>query len=209
LILPSPLAAPTTETVGLFETTPGELGRWLVDELDAGWEAGPAPTDDLATLVEPLRPVGRISRYLLVPLDGWTAVLNDARLGTDLGMIPSLAARKLGRRAIRAVAAAGGDGRYPATILEVYDPEADDNPLRSRRTLFAANDGGTWRFGESGERFDFEEPEAYGLRRIRDRFTPPMLDRYLAALGLPAGDAPDPVEGAVVVEDRGLHLDSL
>lgn len=202
MILPSPLAPPTTEAVGYFETSPAELSRWLVDEFDSDWKASEAPTGTLASLVELLRPLGPVNRYLLVPVDGWTAVLNNAPLGTDLGMLPSLAARRLGLRAVRAVAAEGGDYRYPATILEVYEPGATDNPLRNRRSIFAANDGGTWRFGESGHRFDFEEADIYERRRVRDRFTPEMLGRYLAELGVPPGNDDAVVDTAIYVEDR-------
>jgi hypothetical protein len=46
------------------------------------------------------------------------------------------------------------------------------------------NDGGRWIFETDGEMQAFEEPENYQAKRIRDRFTIKMLERYCRALGI-------------------------
>ena len=110
-------------------------------------------------------------------------MFNNSNLGTDAGVLPSLAARQLACRALRIV-----DHRrppYPAVMLELYDPNHDGNPLKLRRQIYAANDGGRWRFVEDGLRFPFEEVAAYERNRIRDRFTIEMQRDYLRHLGVP------------------------
>jgi hypothetical protein len=205
VILPSQLAIPTTEETGYFEASQRKLADWLCRTLGADWSQRPIEGRSLAEVVEsflpPRSPAAEL-RHLLLAVDGWTALLNDSPLGTDLGVLPSRAARTVTCRAIRAVAAREADGRYGATILEVYEPGVPD-ALGARRTIFAANDGGTWRFGEHGEPFAFEDVHAYGRPRIAERFTGAMLERYLVELGVPVESEPD-VSSAIVVE-HGRH----
>lgn len=128
-------------------------------------------------------------------------MLNNGRSGTDVGMIPSIATRKLDCLAVRAVAIDDQADRYGATILEVYDP-AVDNLLRCRRTISAANDGGKWRFDQSGDPFLFEDTGALCNRRIRDRFTPLMLHNYLDQLDVPPFANNHGFEGAPVLIEK-------
>jgi hypothetical protein len=88
-------------------------------------------------------------------------------------------------------------------ILEVYGPEVEwflgpaTPPWNGRelaaakltRAILAMNDGGPWRFDLVGEPLPFEQVERYSARRIRDRFTIPMLRDYLLALDIRAFDA--------------------
>jgi hypothetical protein len=74
-------------------------------------------------------------------------------------------------------------GRYGAVMFELYGPNQTDW-LNYLRTIYAANDGGRWVFGQSGEPFPFEKLEQYQARRVRDRFTFDMLKEYLSHLGL-------------------------
>lgn len=46
------------------------------------------------------------------------------------------------------------------------------------------NDDGRWIFDQSGKPYPFEEVAAYWRPRKRDRFTPQMLQTYLAHFGL-------------------------
>jgi hypothetical protein len=199
MILPSQLSPPTTETAGYFRSSVPVFAEWLVKGLgQESWNARNVPAGSLAELVRMVQPRVPLRRYLVLPVARWTVLLNDGPLGTDVGMLPSHAARELGCVAVRAVA---GRGRFAGTILEVYDPDSDD-PLLCRRAVYAADDGGRWAFGESGERFPFEEVDAYRRRLIRDRFTPELLERYLMALGVPVDLEPD-LSAAVLLEHTG------
>ena len=56
--------------------------------------------------------------------------------------------------------------------------------LNQERAIVAMNDGGDWRFSADGMQQPFEEPKSYKARRIADRFTDEMLERYCKALGI-------------------------
>jgi len=73
------------------------------------------------------------------------------------------------------------------------------------RSISAMNDGGKWSFDTFGEVLPFEESEPYQAKRIKDRFTPEMLDRYLKAMGIHAFDEAfyDSPGGAYLVETQG------
>lgn len=68
------------------------------------------------------------------------------------------------------------------------------------RTVYAAYDGGRWVFGAHGTQQPFEEVAAYQARRIRDRFTSEMLERYRRALGVEVFEPGSYGPGAVLVE---------
>jgi hypothetical protein len=53
------------------------------------------------------------------------------------------------------------------------------------RTVEVIYDG-KWEFILGGTEQQFEEPEAYKGRRVQDRFTSEMLERYCQALGVDA-----------------------
>jgi hypothetical protein len=114
-------------------------------------------------------------------------------------LLPRHAANELGCTTIRATAAVPRADRFGAVILEVYDEKSAQDPLRGRRSIYAADDGGRWVFDQVGEPFPFEDLEAYTRRRIRDRFTPAMMGDYLRGLGVDV-DAELDVEHAVLIE---------
>ncbi len=132
-------------------------------------------------------------RILFIPTGSkWTAYLDNGWQGTDISAVSYLS-RKMGCRAVRAVSVphtmrktpTGELGRYGVTIFELYSAETNgSSPLNIRRSISAANDGGRWRFDSNGEPLDFERPEWYKARQIRDRFTPVMLDDYLRHFGI-------------------------
>jgi len=188
--LPNNALAPTTESVSFFAATGSAFLEWLtpgLDEDSPSWvqrEVVARKSSEILTLLHNRAEIG-VDRYLVLSQRGWTAVLNNAKLGTDMGIIPSLAAREMGCVAIRATAVVQRDDIYGATILEVFDPAAD-LPLRCRRVVSAANDGGRWQFDQFGEPFSFEDEMAYTRRGIRNKFTPDLLKKYLDGLNVPA-----------------------
>lgn len=183
MTLPSPLCGPTTETVGFFHSDADRLARWLADCPGDEWRVVARGWESVDELCRFLRPGAPLSRHVLIPWGEWTAVLTDGPLGTDVGMLPSLAARQLSCTALRATATTAS-ARFPAVVLEVYDPAAIDE-LRCLRTISAANDGGRWVFAQSGEPYAFEQLDAYRHTRVQDRFTAPVLATYLRELGVP------------------------
>ncbi len=150
---------------------------------------------DLPAKIENLLPLTshESRRFLFAPTGSkWTAYFESGWRGNDASAVSYLS-RTIGCRAIRAVSIkhtmrktpTGELGRYGATMLELYvaDPSGCSF-LNNRRSISAANDGGRWRFDAVGEPLEFEQLERYKARRIRDRFTPEMLDEYLRHFGI-------------------------
>ncbi len=181
--LPSGWRTPTTATIGLFAISADELATWLLrgfNEGDKTWMREPASSSCLGAAIgalEPLADVGR-SKVLIFEIGGWSALLDNGRRGTDLGMLPSLSARDLSTTGIRATVVEDGPGAYAATILEVYSPEGS-GPLKCRRVVSAANDAGRWVFQEYGVPYGFEDLSRYRRKRVRDRFDPQRLYAHL------------------------------
>lgn len=137
-----------------------------------------------------LAPTPLLTRQAVIPVNGWSLILTNGPLGTDVGMLPSLAARQLGCRGVRAFCSEDGEVVFPARILEVFGPDGS-GPLLAVRTIAASNDGGRWVFETTGEPFPFERLDHYSRRRKSDRFTSTLLYEYLGALRVPLDEEPD------------------
>jgi hypothetical protein len=74
-------------------------------------------------------------------------------------------------------------GRYGSVQFELFGPLMTDF-INYVRTISVAHDGTRWRFDAAGTVQDFERPEAYRARTVRDRFTSEMLAEYCLALGV-------------------------
>ena len=195
--LPSRDGGVTTEEVGYFEVDSAALAGWIVSAFGAPWTSRAGGLASLAEAVALLKPGGERTRLLCVPVGHWTALLSNGPLGTDVGVLPSHAARALGCRALRVVNV-DDTAMYPARLLEVYGPDGTP-PLADERSIVAANDGGRWVFETSGEAYPFEDQSAYTRRRKASRFTSDMVFDYLRGLGVPIDEDPD-WAAAVVVE---------
>jgi hypothetical protein len=74
------------------------------------------------------------------------------------------------------------------------------------REISAINDEGRWDWTASGKVQPFEEVSRYGARRIKDRLTPEMLERYCAALGIRAFDGDFYGYEGYLVENENIDL---
>jgi hypothetical protein len=128
------------------------------------------------------------TRFVFAPLEGgWTLFVDNSILGTDASSAMRVLAQLAGVPAARVTCKEDrpkGDDesvseQFGARIVEVYAP--DGSALRS---VFAANDGGRWRFGETGERLPFERPGDYEAKRVKERFTESALLHFLCGLGI-------------------------
>ena len=188
--------APVTSEMGFLEARAEYAARAF-----ASWQAGllarrgitmqvRTVAGSLEQVLSALLPLSspETQRTLFMPTRSpWTAYVDNARGGTDAASPVSYMAQAIGCRGMRVVAVPHtlhkDKGRYGAVMLEVYGPNRTDW-LNYLRTIYAANDGGRWAFGQSGEPFPFEKLERYEARRVRDRFTFDMLKEYLHHLGL-------------------------
>ncbi len=190
--------APVTSTMGFLE-----LGAEQAARAFATWQEGLMTPRGISVEVLPvsgtleqalssLLPLtsGETQRELFIPTrSAWTAYVENGWTGTDAASPMSYMAQRLSIRCLRVVAVPHTlhkhqGGRYGAVMLDMFGPEKLEKILNYVRSIYAANDGGRWVFGHSGEPFPFEQVEKYQARRVRDRFTFEMLKDYLRHLGL-------------------------
>jgi hypothetical protein len=166
---------------------------------------------DLRSLLCALAPLTSVQRerFLFVPTRSpWSAYFDNGHEGADVTTSVSVLAREVGCRGIRAVATPDADGdRGGSVIFELYGSEEGEF-LNFERTLGVSKEGGRWDFWDEGERLPFEQPESYEAKKVRDRFTIEMLERYLAELGIHPFDedfyAPD--SQGFLVERKGPRV---
>ncbi len=74
-------------------------------------------------------------------------------------------------------------GRRGSVQFQMFGPLSTHflNYVRGVSVTFT---GSRWEFHANGTEQVFEEPEVYETRRVRDRFTTDMLERYCQALGI-------------------------
>jgi hypothetical protein len=169
--------------VGYFDAEPSTLAEWLCQGLSQGHHIRDAGVETATQAADLIAPGGPLTLRVVFPRRNWSMLVTDGPHGTDLGMLPSLAARELGCTGIRAVCLADGAGPYPARILEVFGPDGVP-PLLAVRSIAASYDGGRWVFETSGEVLPFEDEAAYNAARKADRFSPALLLAYLSKLGV-------------------------
>jgi hypothetical protein len=169
--------------------------REVVDAMD-NWETAETWTpaklqpSDIGQRLLRLAPLqAPAKRELVIPAgDRWTAHLTNDLLGGDSGSWVGHLSSVLACQGVVATHIPVGQYRFPCTQFELLGPEGRP-PLNYIRTISAGIlDEGRWRFDADGDPLLFEETEAYKERRIRDRFTRPMLIRYLRAIGIDADD---------------------
>lgn len=182
--------SPVTQDFGLVRGALPEVAeayRTLFDEPPLRLDV---KVDSVAEAFEALAPLTHaMSRTLfLATASDWVAFFRNGTKGSDPFMPMWHLARRHGYLSMRVCATPEG-ARWPGVIWEVYAPPSLGGDADCcRRSICASNDGGRWTFHESGERFGFERPESYGLRRKRDRFTRAMLVDYLREFGVPGLD---------------------
>lgn len=137
--------------------------------------------DALHSLLPRTAPIA--TKYLFWPLnEEWTLYFDNGRLGTDVSP-PCVLASRLHTDGIRISLADHAVDQnseqvlqYGATIFEYFENAT------VRRSIFAANDGGKWVFGQTGPAFPFEDENSYRARLVRDRFPRTLLLHYLQEL---------------------------
>lgn len=139
---------------------------------------------------------GVVPRELLVEAsDGWTAYFDCSLRGTDAatpigylsrtvrcqGLAITAVPHTIGLRGVK-------NGQMGSVQFEMFGPRQTEF-LNYVRTIALSYEGSRWVFETNGAEQWFEELDAYTSRKIRDRFTTEMLERYCKALDLDVFDA--------------------
>jgi hypothetical protein len=195
--------APVTFQFGFIEasfpTLCDAFTRWH-EELDeksslrTEFKSFVAPLASALSTIEPL--TTPLDRYLLVETrSSWTAIFANGLRGNDVGSPVSYLPSVLKCRGLEVGHAPdlshsnrkNGIRSWGHTLFALYGPDKTDW-LNRIRYLSVWNDVGGWEFSSEGEIQSYEEPEQYGARKIKDRFSPDMLERYCKALGIELSD---------------------
>jgi len=141
-----------------------------------------AAIDGLGDLMMPPK------RYVVCETDSaWTGYLDNGRQGSDPFSAIGYLSQAIGCEGLIVTYVQQSPKSYSYVGFELY-ASAPREWLNLERSVSAYNDGGRWKFFARGAQQPFEEVEQYTNRKIADRFTPGMLDRYCRAIGVRAFD---------------------
>lgn len=213
--------APITSSIGFLELPIDDAAHGLEEWRRARHEVAVIrPDDGFPEVLHRLEPLtsGARPRELLVSAGQWTAYFDNSLRGPDAVSAIGYLSRKLKCQglAVRVVPRTVGlpgvsRGRAGSVQFELFGP-LQTKFLNYVRTVAVTFDGTKWVFNANGTEQEFEEVEAYRSRRVRDRFTSEMLERYCQALGLDVfnGDAYGPkavfFESAVTMPVNGVVM---
>ena len=180
--------SPVTSDMGLINAPTECVAREYVEWQESLGRANLKTLieSDLLSALGALPPLSasKERRLFVATRNGWTAQFQSGIQGSDPFPVMSLFSERLDVLAMRVCQTAPNE-LYQATIWEVYAPRRlGGDTLSYRRSISAANDGGSWVFDQYGEPFDFETVEDYKEPRKRDRFTKNHLIRYLSEFAL-------------------------
>jgi hypothetical protein len=160
-----------------------------VAEVLAGWRRGldlhpveERVTGGLESALRKLQPMSLGYRELLTRTSShWTAYFSDGRTGADEAPVGQVA-KMLRRRAV--FITWWPLPRYWALRFQLY-ADRETEFLNYERVLdVGVDDDGRNVFTATGTPQPYEEQGAYQARRVRDRLTPAIVERYCEALGI-------------------------
>ena len=149
-----------------------------------------APLSESLLALEPL--TTPLDRYLLTETrSGWSAIFANGLRVNDVHSPVSYLPTVLGCRGLEITcvpyrshkASKDGIQIYGAIRFALYGPDQTDW-LNRIRSISVANDVSGWEFAAAGEVQPYEQAENYRKRKIVDRLTPEMLEKYCGALGI-------------------------
>ena len=145
----------------------------------------------------------------------WCGYVDNGMQGTDLNSDPYFLCQELGIREISVVMVRDIPKIEPgSTQFNYYDGTRAEKVVSATgwhykvpgRSVLAHRES-RWEFEEWGEPFPFEELEQYQARRIKDRLTPEMVERYCSHFGIDLFN-PDFYSGRACIFERQVHPDS-
>lgn len=185
-----PQLAPATDTWGFLEASFEDVVSWMEEWL-YGMNDAWYREDGEGTLKEALKamePLNLAPDAVAETRSRWTAVFSGSWSGPD-SEIPYLSKARACRGLLVTCVPDTYDpitqcGQWGGVQFCTFAPGKDASVPNNERTVYLVNDCGRWEFGASGPPYPFEETDRYKAKRIRDRFSVDMLERYCGALGI-------------------------
>ncbi|MBH5330221.1 hypothetical protein H9Q10_11160 [Eikenella sp. S3360] len=214
--------APTTTTLAFLEVPYAELVDFIVQ-----WERKrdivneyPTPTRKIdiggtwEERLNSLLPLNRSKVMVSETQSNWCVYVNNSPNGTDLNADPPYLCEKLGVREIAVTLVRDIPQIKPGSTQFLYEDGTRPEKVLSAtgtgwRNQFpyryiAAHHESRWEFEERGDPLPFEEFEQYQARRIKDRLTPEMVERYCSHFGIDLFN-PDFYRGRACVFESWVH----
>jgi hypothetical protein len=185
--------APLTFCMGFLEVLLQPLA-----EACYTWKKRLRPTFEMVPIAEPLSNALRRLEPLTMPprrqllvatASAWTAYFDNCVQGGDPDSFVGYLSKVLKCRGVmiacipHTLARRGGQWTGSFGAVEFSTHSAESYPLAERYVAVRADDDG-WGFTASGPVLPFEQTEQYQADKVVERFTPAMLARYCAALGI-------------------------
>jgi hypothetical protein len=175
---------PLTGSYAFFDSQMEDVAQVL-----AGWRRGlgQEPVQEsqdggLESALESLQPMSLGNRELLVSTSStWTAYFSNGRTGADEAPVGQLA-KMLQRQAVFVIW--WPVPKYWALRFQLFADHPTEFLNHQRTISVGTEDDGRSVFTATGTPMPYEEKDAYRARRIRDRLTPAMVDRYCRAIGI-------------------------
>ena len=156
----------------------------------------------LDSKLDTLLPLDRMARLITETRDGRIAIFANYRTGSDGSPDADYLADYYKRQRVRVVMVKDdirGTGTIGSTQFDWIDCGAKiDHWMGHKFRSVAAHKEGRWEWHENGEPFPWEETETYKEKRIKDRLTPEMVERYCSQFGIDLFD-PDYYAGRAVL----------
>lgn len=183
--------APLGSNLGFVQAPLDEVARrlqawWL--ELGRTFEVSEPPVSWPDCLLS-LQPLQAPSTTDLLAAHGrdWTAIVNNGLDGGDPVGATSVLGQELRVPWVIAKARQMNSVGHATMQFELGGPDGEP-PLGYVRSIAAHAEDRRWSWCAQGPVQPFEQPDVYRARRIRDRFTRPMLVSYLRSLGIEVDD---------------------
>ena len=214
--------APTTNLMAFLEVPYDKLVDFIVQ-----WERKRDVVNDRRVPVRKIDIGGTWEQRLnsLLPLNrskvmvsetqsNWCVYVNNSPNGTDLYADPPYLCEKLGVREIAVTLVRDIPKIKPGSTQFLYEDYTRAEKVLSAtgtgwcdqfpRRYIAAHHESRWEFVDQGEPLPFEEVEQYQARRIKDRLTPEMVERYCSHFGIDLFN-PDFYSGRACVFESWVH----
>ena len=214
--------APTTNLMAFLEVPYDKLVDFIVQ-----WERKrdivneyPTPTRKIdiggtwEQRLNSLLPLNRSKVMVSETQSNWCVYVNNSPNGTDLYADPPYLCEKLGVREIAVTLVRDIPKIKPGSTQFLYEDYTRAEKVLSAtgtgwcdqfpRRYIAAHHESRWEFVDQGDPLPFEEIEQYQARRIKDRLTPEMVERYCSHFGIDLFN-PDFYSGRACVFESWVH----
>jgi hypothetical protein len=147
---------------------------------------------DKLDLLLPLTSVVDTKTLVSEMKSNWAAYIPNGHRGGDVNTEPSFLSGTLKIRTLSIVLVTDVPNQQPGSAQFVLSDGRHSVAVETRHGVMyrsptrsiAAHKESRWEFSEDGERLPFEETEKYEAKKIKDRLTFEMIERYCGHLGI-------------------------